>query len=83
MRLRNIHILEEELRKHFEQFGIVEDIEWPFDKQTKARRNFAFVVFEEEDAADRAASQPKQSFGTREVLHIALYSIMQLSTYFI
>jgi RNA recognition motif-containing protein len=61
------YFLEEELRKHFEQFGIVEDIEWPFDKQSKARRNFAFIVFEEEDAADRAANVPKQTFGTREV----------------
>lgn len=57
---------EEELRKHFEQYGKVEDIEWPFDKQTKARRNFAFIVFEEEDAADRAASISKQTFGPRE-----------------
>lgn len=57
---------EEELRKHFEQYGKVEDIEWPFDKQTKARRNFAFIVFEEEDATDRAASICKQTFGSRE-----------------
>lgn len=57
---------EEELRKHFEEYGKVEDIEWPFDKQTKARRNFAFIVFEEEDAADRAASISKQTFGSRE-----------------
>jgi RNA recognition motif-containing protein len=58
---------EEELRQHFEEFGKVEDIEWPFDKQTKARRNFAFIVFEEEEAADRAAATPKQKFGSREV----------------
>lgn len=57
---------EEELRKHFEQYGKVEDIEWPFDKQTKARRNFAFIVFEEEDAADKASSISKQTFGSRE-----------------
>jgi len=57
---------EEELRHHFEQYGKVEDIEWPFDKQTKARRNFAFIVFEEEEAADRAASVSKQTFGARE-----------------
>jgi len=57
---------EEELRKHFEEFGKVEDIEWPYDKTTKARRNFAFIVFEEEEAADRAASLPKQVFGSRE-----------------
>jgi len=57
---------EEELRKHFEQYGKVEDIEWPFDKQRNARRNFAFIVFEEEDAADRASAFPKQMFGERE-----------------
>ena len=57
---------EEDLRKHFEQYGKVEDIEWPFDKQTKARRNFAFIVFEEEEVADRASSISKQTFGDRE-----------------
>jgi len=57
---------EDDLRKHFEEFGKVEDIEWPFDKQTKARRNFAFIVFEEEEAADRAANVPRQQFGSRE-----------------
>uniref|UniRef100_A0A915DUC1 RRM domain-containing protein n=1 Tax=Ditylenchus dipsaci TaxID=166011 RepID=A0A915DUC1_9BILA len=30
------------------------------------RRNFAFIVFEEEDAADKAASISKQTFGARE-----------------
>ncbi|VDM51775.1 unnamed protein product [Angiostrongylus costaricensis] len=57
---------EGELRTHFEQFGKVEDIEWPFDKQTKMRRNFAFIVFEEEEAADKASAQAKQTFGSRE-----------------
>lgn len=60
-------ILEDELRKHFEQYGKVEDIEWPFDKQAKTRRNFAFIVFEEEESADRASSVAKQIFGSREV----------------
>lgn len=57
---------ENELRAYFEKFGKVEDIEWPYDKQTKARRNFAFIVFEEEEAADRASATPKQTFGGRE-----------------
>lgn len=57
---------EGELRSHFEQYGKVEDIEWPFDKQTKTRRNFAFIVFEEEEAADKASTQVKQTFGSRE-----------------
>jgi RNA recognition motif-containing protein len=57
---------EEELRKYFEQFGKVDDVEWPFDKQTKTRRNFAFIVFEEEDATERAVAQPKHTFSDRE-----------------
>jgi RNA recognition motif-containing protein len=57
---------EEELRKYFEQFGKVDDVEWPFDKQTKARRNFAFIVFEEEEATDRAVANPKHIFSERE-----------------
>lgn len=57
----------DELRKHFEQFGKVDDIEWPIDKDTKYRRNFAFIVFEEVEAADRAAATGKAAFGDREV----------------
>lgn len=57
---------EEELRKHFDQYGRVEDVEWPFDKTSKTRKNFAFVVFENEESADRAAAKPKQHFANRE-----------------
>jgi RNA recognition motif-containing protein len=58
---------EEKLRAHFEKFGHVEDIEWPFDRQRNVRRNFAFIVFETEDAADAASVDLKQTFGEREV----------------
>ena len=37
-----------------------------FCQVTKARRNFAFIVFEEEESADKAAAQMKQTFGTRD-----------------
>lgn len=57
---------EEDLRKHFAKFGAVEDVEWPFDKQRGAKRNFAFVVFEDEESANRASSENKQMFGERE-----------------
>uniref|UniRef100_A0A0N4ZBN1 RNA-binding protein squid n=1 Tax=Parastrongyloides trichosuri TaxID=131310 RepID=A0A0N4ZBN1_PARTI len=57
---------EPDLKTHFEKFGKVEDIEWPFDKASKVHKNFAFVVFEEEAAADRAAAEQKQMFGVRE-----------------
>ncbi len=42
-------------------------MERPFDRRRNVRRNFAFVVFEEEGAADAAAQQPKQKFGERLV----------------
>jgi squid-like protein len=58
---------EEELRKHFEQYGRVEEVEWPFNKQSQMRKNFAFVVFETEDAAVRAAASPKSKLADREV----------------
>lgn len=56
---------EDELRRHFEEFGKIEEIEWPFDKFHNKRKNFAFIVFEEEDATQKAASQNKQKFGDR------------------
>jgi len=57
---------EDELRKHFEQFGkVLEEIEWPYDKFQNKRKNFAFVVFEDEDATQKAAQQQKQRFGDR------------------
>jgi len=56
---------EQELRTHFEQYGRVDEIEWPFDKFQSKKKNFAFVVFEDEEAAARAAAQPKQRFGER------------------
>uniref|UniRef100_A0A915JRV6 RRM domain-containing protein n=1 Tax=Romanomermis culicivorax TaxID=13658 RepID=A0A915JRV6_ROMCU len=59
--------VEEELRKHFDQFGKIEEIEWPFDKFQNRRKNFAFIVFEDEDSTQKAAAQPKQKFGDRTV----------------
>lgn len=57
---------ENELREHFKQYGRVEDVEWPLDKVSKTRKSFAFVVFETEEAAEKAAAQPKQHFADRE-----------------
>ncbi|CDW55285.1 RNA binding protein squid [Trichuris trichiura] len=56
---------EDKLRSHFEQFGKVDEIEWPFDKFQNRRKNFAFVVFDDDEAAGRAAAAPKQRFGER------------------
>uniref|UniRef100_A0A5S6R359 RRM domain-containing protein n=1 Tax=Trichuris muris TaxID=70415 RepID=A0A5S6R359_TRIMR len=56
---------EDKLRSHFEQFGKVDEIEWPFDKFQNRRKNFAFVVFDDDESAGRAAAAPKQRFGER------------------
>uniref|UniRef100_A0A7E4W541 RRM domain-containing protein n=1 Tax=Panagrellus redivivus TaxID=6233 RepID=A0A7E4W541_PANRE len=61
-----IAITEAEIRACFERYGPIEEIEWPFDKFTKMRRNFAFIVFEEERFADMAALEPRQMVGSRE-----------------
>lgn len=59
-------LTEEELKLHFSHFGKVEEIEWPTDKVTKQHRNFAFIVFEEETAADVAAENQKHQIRDRE-----------------
>lgn len=59
---------EESIRAYFEsRFGSVEGIELPFDKVRGKRREFVFVIFDDEEAANAAASQPKQRLGGREV----------------
>jgi len=59
-------LTEEELRQHFETYGKVEEIEWPVDKVTKQHRNFAFIIFDDEAAADAAANLPKHTIRERE-----------------
>lgn len=46
-------ITEEELRKYFESFGRVNQIELLRDRETSRLRGFAFVSFEDEDSADK------------------------------
>ena len=59
-------LTEEELRGHFEAYGKVEEIEWPTDKNTKVHRNFAFIIFEDESAADAASQLQKHTIHDRE-----------------
>jgi RNA recognition motif-containing protein len=59
-------LTEEELRNHFNQYGKVEEIEWPTDKNTKQHRNFAFIIFEDESSADAASQLQKHTIHDRE-----------------
>lgn len=44
----------------------VEGIECPFDKQRGRRREFCFIIFDTEEAAEAAVLEPKQLIGNKE-----------------
>jgi len=57
---------EEEIRDYFSRFGQVEGVELPFDRQRGRRREFCFIIFESEDAAQAAVREPQQLIGNKE-----------------
>lgn len=60
-------VTEEEIRSYFSQFGSVENVELPYDHTRNRRREFCFVIFENEESADKACYEPKQNIGGRDV----------------
>lgn len=44
----------------------IENIERPFDRQRNRSRDFCFIIFETEEAAESAISNPKQVIGGKE-----------------
>ncbi|XP_027200302.1 RNA-binding protein squid-like [Dermatophagoides pteronyssinus] len=56
----------DEIRTYFEQFGPIENIERPFDRQRNRSREFCFIIFETGEAAESAVSVPKQVIGGKE-----------------
>jgi len=56
----------DEIKSYFERFGPVEGIECPFDKQRGRRREFCFIIFDTEEAAEAAIAEPKQLVGNKE-----------------
>jgi len=57
---------EEEIKDYFTRFGTVEGIECPFDRQSGRRREFCFIIFDTEEAAEAAINEPKQLIGNKE-----------------
>ena len=55
-----------DIKNYFSKYGTVEGIELPFDHQRSKRREFCFVIFETEQAADAACRQSKQIVGGKE-----------------
>lgn len=61
------NVNEDEIRQYFGQFGTVEGVELPYDHARNRRREFCFVIFENEESADKACYEPKQNIGGRDV----------------
>jgi len=57
---------EDEIVEYFTRFGNVEGIECPFDHQKGRRREFCFVIFATEEAAEAAITEPKQIIGNKQ-----------------
>lgn len=55
-----------QIKNYFSKYGPVEGIELPYDHQRLKRREFCFVIFETEEAADAACNQLKQILGGKE-----------------
>ena len=59
-------LTEDDIRKYFSRYGKIEGVELPFDRNRGKRREFCFIIFEEEMAADAATKEAKQTVGNRE-----------------
>lgn len=54
------NLSKDEIFNYFSKFGNVSDLELPFDRANNKRREFCFVIFETEQAANQASGEAKQ-----------------------
>ncbi|CAF3583735.1 unnamed protein product [Rotaria sp. Silwood1] len=52
-----------QLREYFSQFGIIEDIDLPFDKEKNERRPFCFISFQNEQSAQEVLRLQRHTIG--------------------
>jgi len=57
---------EDDIKNYFCRFGNVTGVELPFDRQRGRRREFCFIIFDSEGAAEAAINEPKQMIGGKE-----------------
>ena len=50
-------VTDEDIKQFFAQFGVVERLETFTDKETNRRKGFAFVTFQDFDAADKCVCE--------------------------
>ncbi|ESO04596.1 hypothetical protein HELRODRAFT_111616 [Helobdella robusta] len=58
---------ESDIREYFQQFGKIESMDLPYDKEKNQRRGFCFINFESSDAVDMLCTKSKHPLGEREV----------------
>jgi len=58
---------DEEIKKHFEQYGTILEFELPFDKTKNARKGFGFITFEREETMKDLIKKGKETIGEHEV----------------
>ena len=58
---------EEEIKKHFEQYGTIIEFEMPFDKTKNQRKGFGFITFEREETMKELIKKGKDKIGEHEI----------------
>jgi len=60
---------EADIRKHFEEYGEIEEIAFPINKEKKVRKGFCFVTFKDAAACELATAKgkEKQDLGGKKV----------------
>jgi len=58
---------EDEIRDHFSRFGDIVSVALPTDRETQKKRGFAFVEFQDYDAADKASLEFRTTIVDTEV----------------
>jgi len=58
---------EDEIRDHFSHFGDIVKVAVPTDRETQKSRGFAFVEFQDYDAADKACLESRTTISNTEV----------------
>jgi hypothetical protein len=65
-------LLEEDMKVHSEKYGKVEDVYFPKEKETRKRRGFCYVRFDNPKAADAAAARSPRTIGGNEIGEIKI-----------
>ncbi|KAH9404366.1 hypothetical protein TYRP_000188, partial [Tyrophagus putrescentiae] len=55
----------DDIRDYFSRFGKVAQVDIPVDRMSQQRRQFCFVIFQNEEAAEEAATWPRQMVKNR------------------